>query len=268
MNSMLKIALASAGLLAATQAAAGITFYERDGFQGRTFATDKQVGNFERTGFNDRASSVIVTGERWEVCESARFQGRCVVLRPGQYGSLSSMGLNDRVSSVRIVQRSARVDDNRYAPAPVATHDYRRRGKERVFDAPVVSARAVMGSSGQRCWMEREQVSERGALNVPGALMGAVIGGILGHQVGSGRGNDAATVGGAVAGGAIGANVGRNDNRYAYGQDVQRCSGSPRDATPAYWDVTYRFKNQDHRVQMATAPGRTVRVNSQGEPRV
>jgi uncharacterized protein YcfJ len=270
MNTVLKIALASAGLLAATQAAANITFYERDGFQGRTFTASKQVGNFERAGFNDRASSVIVSGERWEVCEGARFQGRCVVLRPGQYGSLSAMGLNDRVSSVRIVQRNSRIDDGRYAPAPVATHDYRRRNKERVFDAPVISARAVVGSSGQRCWMEREQVSERGSMNVPGALMGAVIGGILGHQIGSGRGNDVATVGGVVAGGAIGANVGRDggNSRYAYGQDVQRCSGSPQDATPSYWDVTYRFRDQDHRVQMATAPGRTIRVNSQGEPRV
>ena len=129
---------------------------------------------------------------------------------------------------------------------------------------------AVMGTSGQRCWMEREQVSDRGSMNVPGALMGAVIGGILGHQVGSGRGNDAATVGGVVAGGAIGANVGRDggNSRYAYGQDVQRCSGSPEDATPNYWDVTYRFRDRDHRVQMASPPGRTIRVNSQGEPRV
>ena len=267
MQATLKIALAAAGLLAATQAAANITFYEREGFDGRTFAISKQLGNFERAGFNDRASSVIVSGERWEVCEAARFEGRCVVLRPGQYGSLAAMGLNDRVSSARIVGRNARVNDDRYGPAPLADRDYRRRSRERLYEAEVTSVRAVMGQSGQRCWIERDEFARgRGDANVPGALMGAVIGGILGHQVGGGRGKDVATVGGAVAGAAIGANVNRDGDRGGYG-DVRRCSNNPGDARPAYWDVTYEFRGQEHRVQMADAPGRTVRVNGRGEPR-
>src|SRR5688500_7033673 len=83
MNHVLRNALAVAGLVAATSAAANVTFYEQTGFAGRSFTTSKQVQNFERSGFNDRASSVVVSGERWEVCEDARFAGRCVVLRPG-----------------------------------------------------------------------------------------------------------------------------------------------------------------------------------------
>ena len=84
MNVTMKFALAAAGLALAAQAAAQVTFYEREGFEGRSFTTKKQVGNFERYGFNDRASSVVVDGsDRWEVCEDARFSGRCVVLRPG-----------------------------------------------------------------------------------------------------------------------------------------------------------------------------------------
>ena len=118
MNAILRNALAVAAVAISTQAAAQVTFYEREGFQGRSFTTEKQVGNFERFGFNDRASSVVVIGDRWEVCEDARFSGRCVVLRPGRYPSLAAMGLNDRVSSVRTVSRNARIDDNRYAPAP------------------------------------------------------------------------------------------------------------------------------------------------------
>ncbi|MEO7743547.1 MAG: beta/gamma crystallin-related protein [Usitatibacter sp.] len=266
MNSALTSALALAGLAFATQAAASITFYEREGFQGRTFSTSRQVANFERTGFNDRASSVIVTGERWEVCDDARFAGRCVVLRPGQYGSLAAMGLNNRVSSVRIVARSARVNDDRYAPAPVAAFDYRRRNRERIFQADVTSVHAVVGPAEQRCWTEREQVSDRGAANVPGALVGAVIGGILGHQVGGGRGQDVATAGGAVAGAAVGSNVGR-DGSQAYGRDVKRCATVESSAPPSYWDVTYEFRGRRHRVQMAAPPGRTVTVNEQGEPR-
>jgi len=118
MNALFKTALTVGTVSLAVQASAQVTFYERDGFQGRSFTVENQVGNFERQGFNDRASSVNVVGERWEVCEDIRFRGRCVVLRPGQYPSLSAMGLNDRISSVRPVPRDARFDERRYAPAP------------------------------------------------------------------------------------------------------------------------------------------------------
>jgi uncharacterized protein YcfJ len=93
-----------------------------------------------------------------------------------------------------------------------------------------------------------------------------VIGGILGHQVGGGRSQDVATAGGAVAGAVIGSNVGRDGGGQGYGQNVQRCTSVPSQ-TPTYWDVTYNFRGQQHRMQMAQDPGRTVNVNSQGEPR-
>ena len=116
--------------------------------------------------------------------------------------------------------------------------------------------------------MERQQVSEpsRGDRNLGGAIAGALIGGVLGHQVGGGTGKDIATVGGAVAGGVIGSNVGR-DNNYAYGsRDVQRCENTTS-GIPAYWDVTYNFRGRDHQMQMTSAPGTTIAVNRDGEPR-
>ncbi|MDP1649286.1 MAG: beta/gamma crystallin-related protein [Rubrivivax sp.] len=244
-----------------------VTFYEREGFDGRSFTTEEQIANLQRSGFNDRASSAVVLGVQYEVCDDAGFRGRCVVLRPGRYPSLAAMGLNDRVLSVRAVAANARIGDDRYAPAPVPVYDSRRRGGERLYEANVTSARAVLATSGQRCWVEREQVvQERGKANVPGAIVGAIIGGILGHQVGGGTGKDIATVGGVVGGAAVGANVGRNGGQ-ATTQDVQRCENVPGGAQPAYWDVTYNFRGQDHRVQMATAPGTTITVNEQGEPR-
>lgn len=270
MNAILKTALAVAGLAIATQAAAQVTFYEREGFDGRAFTTDKSVGNFQRYGFNDRASSVVVVNDRWEVCEDARFSGRCVVLRPGRYPSLAAMGLNDRISSVRDVSEDARIDDSRYAPAPVAARDdYRRRDKERLYEADVTSVHAVLGPPEQRCWVEQEQVpQEKSKANVPGAIAGALIGGVLGHQIGNGRGNDLATVGGAVAGAAVGANVGRSGGQAATTQDVKRCKEVPGQAKPDLWDVTYTFRGQEHRMQMTTPPGSSVTVNAQGEPRV
>jgi hypothetical protein len=59
--------LAAAGLAIATQAVARVTFYEREGFGGRSFSTQGRIENFSGSGFNDRASSVVVTRGLWEV---------------------------------------------------------------------------------------------------------------------------------------------------------------------------------------------------------
>lgn len=270
MKALFTKTLAVAAVAIAAQAAfAQVIFYEDDHFQGRSFTTERQVGNFVRFGFNDRASSVVVLGERREVCEAAWFQGRCVVLRPGRYPSLSAMGLNDRVSSVRTVSRNARIDDTRYAPEPAPVYDNRRRGGERLFQANVTSVRAVVGPPQQRCWIEREQVVQnQGNQGVQGAIAGALIGGILGHQVGGGSGRDIATAGGAVAGAALGANLGRDSGgQQVTSQNVQRCATTPNQARPEFWDVTYDFRGQEHRIQMTSPPGRSVTVNRRGEPR-
>jgi uncharacterized protein YcfJ len=270
MNAALRYTLWIFGVTFAAQAAAQITFYERENFDGRSFSAHEPIANFERYGFNDRASSVEVVRDRWEVCEDAGFSGRCVVLRQGRYASLAAMGLNDRISSVRIVATNARIDDRRYAQAPSApAYDYRRRDNERVYEARVTSVRAVVGPAEQRCWVERENVvQDRGDVNVPAAIAGAVLGGVLGHQVGGGRGKDVATAGGAVAGAAVGADIGRDaSGQHVYVQDVQRCSSVPSQARPDYWDVTYTFRNQEYRMQTTAPPGPTVTVNAQGEPR-
>jgi hypothetical protein len=245
-KSVVHVLFATSALAFATQAGAQVTFYEQDGFQGRSFTTQQRVGNLGRSGFNDRASSVVVVGQRWQACEDVRFSGRCTVLRPGQYPSLTAMGLNDRVSSVRPLQANQRVAESDYAPMPTVAQDFRRRRNERLYDADVTSARAVVGTPAQRCWIEREQVGQQqGEMNT-GAAIGAVIGGILGHQMGGARGNGSGPL----------------------ARDVQRCDGNPAQATPSYWDVTYQFRGQQHRIQMATAPGRTIPVNRNGEPRV
>ena len=273
MKLSLKTALATACLLGAAQAGAQITFYEHEGFGGRSFNTERQVNNFDRFGFNDRASSVVVANDRWEVCQDADFAGRCVVLRPGSYTDLAALGLNDRISSVRMVGRSAAVADERYSPGPQADYyDARRRNNERLYQANVTSVRAVVGPAEQRCWVEREagsQERERGSANVPAALAGAVLGGILGHQVGGGTGRDIATVGGAVGGAALGANIGR-DRRGSNvaAQDVRRCENVASQGPPHHWDVTYTFRGQEHRMQASSPPGATITVNRQGEPRV
>jgi len=60
--------------------------------------------------------------------------------------------------------------------------------------------------------------------------------------------------------------VGNNGERIST-QDVQKCRDVPGSRDTQYWDVSYRFRGQDHRVQMRQAPGATVTVNRLGEPR-
>ena len=262
-RSVMAVAIAS-GAAIALPVAAQVSLYSGDGFRGEVFRVDNTVWNMDRSGFNDRASSAVVESGRWEVCEDARFAGRCIVLAPGSYPSLDAFGFGNRISSVRpVAQRAAYAVEAPPPPAPV--YEYRRRPSERLFEATVTSVRAVVGPPEQRCWVERQQVVEpRGEPNVAGAIIGGVIGGVLGHQVGAGRGRDVATVGGAVAGAAIGANTGRT----AVGsRDVQRCAAVGDTARPAYWDVTYVFRGVEHRAQMAAAPGPTITVNGHGEPR-
>ncbi|KQV60861.1 hypothetical protein ASC95_05390 [Pelomonas sp. Root1217] len=258
-------------LSASTSALAQITFYEQANFQGRSMTSNGSVSNFRSNNFNDRASSVVVRSQRWEVCVDQRYSGRCRVLRPGQYPSLEAMGLDEQISSVRAVQRNARDDELSYAPYPSVPADYRRRDRERLYQATVSDVRAIYGESGQRrCWTEREQVGDgrRSDVNVPGTVIGAVIGGILGHQVGGGTGRVLATAGGAVAGGVVGNNIGRNNSgESVVTRDVQRCDDRPVAQNPAYWDVTYNFRGQQHHMQVATPPGATVTVNANGEPR-
>ena len=265
MNWKLKSALSLAVLGLTTQAMAQITFYEDEGYRGRAFSTSQQIQNFERFGFNDRASSVVVERGRWEVCTDARFGGNCVVLRQGSYDSLSGLGLNDRISSVRPASQSARYD-NDPVPLVAPNYEYRRRTNERVSEVNVTSVHAVMGPPEQRCWVEREQVSDNsGSRNVGGTIVGAILGGVLGHQVGGGRGKDVATAVGAIAGGAVGSNVGSNGGN-TYDRNVQRCRET-ESGTPAYWDVTYNYRGREHYAQMSSPPGRTILVNGDGEPR-
>ncbi len=270
MNTLLKISLSLIATAVLSQATAQITFYEHDDFVGRSLVTDRAIEDFSTRNFNDTASSAVVVGGQWEVCEDAQFRGRCVLLQPGKYPSLGDLGLNDRISSVRlshVPQGSIGVPE---VAATVALPDYRPRNGERLYEVHITSVRAVAGPPEQRCWIEREQISqEQGGANVPGAVVGALIGGILGHQVGGGTGKDLATVGGFVAGATIGANVGRDGaSPQASMRDVRRCQNMAGQAKPQYWDVSYDFKGQQHRVQMTQQPGQTLIVNERGEPRI
>jgi hypothetical protein len=96
-----RLAIGLATLVTAGAASAQIMLFEQDNFAGRSFAASNSVANLNDTGFNDRASSMIVRSGRWQICVDAYFGGRCETLGPGEYTSLRTMGFNNKISSVR-----------------------------------------------------------------------------------------------------------------------------------------------------------------------
>ena len=80
-----------------------ITLYEHSQFGGRRMTLRGAVENFDRTNFNDRASSIVIRSGIWELCSDAYFRGNCRRLGPGQYAGIGQ-GMNDTISSVRPVR--------------------------------------------------------------------------------------------------------------------------------------------------------------------
>jgi beta/gamma crystallin len=99
---MKRTALAAALLfVAAAASAADLTLYGRPDFHGREYRANQSIPNLANSGFNDRASSVVIRDGVWQLCDDAYFRGQCVTLQPGRYPSLREIGLNNRVSSAR-----------------------------------------------------------------------------------------------------------------------------------------------------------------------
>jgi hypothetical protein len=166
MKANFRCVLALAGFAISMQAAAQITLYENSGFRGQSVTVDRPTGNLERQGFNNRASSAVVNGEPWEVCDGPGFSGRCTVLNPGRHQSLRDM--NDGITSLRPV--SARGGPVAGAPPPAPQgggqltlyerRDFRgasinidrpRRRLERADFANVASSAVVRGEAWEVC---------------------------------------------------------------------------------------------------------------------
>ena len=246
---------------------AQITFYDGENFSGRTFTSGSDVPVFYDVGFNDMASSIVVTHGRWEACDDSRYRGRCIVLRPGSYPTLRGTGLDNRVSSARLVAAGTMVEESRYAPLPVTAPQWRPAPQETLYQANVVSSRAVYGQGAQQCWVTHDEVNadQRRDNRLGGAVIGGLLGGIIGHQIG-GSNPQTGTVVGALGGAAVGAAIGNNVK--IGGQDVQHCGPGQAQGSPIYWDNTYVWRGVEHHVQTQGAPGTSIPVNDTGEPRV
>lgn len=95
------VVLASCTLAASVQAQprARIVLFDDINFGGEQRVMDGEVRDFRAIGFNDRVSSIQITGA-WEFCEDADFRGGCITLSRDDR-NLVNDGFNDRISSAR-----------------------------------------------------------------------------------------------------------------------------------------------------------------------
>ncbi len=82
-------------------AAADLTLYANDDYQGRALGVVIDERHLGVLNFDKRTSSVVVEKGSWVLCSDEDYGGRCLTLEPGRYASLQALGLNDAVTSVR-----------------------------------------------------------------------------------------------------------------------------------------------------------------------
>ena len=76
--------------------------YEHINYEGCTLAVTGNVKSFVTVGFNDVASSLIVTKGTWTVYEHINFGGKSKEFGPGVYPNFVGLGINDMVSSIKL----------------------------------------------------------------------------------------------------------------------------------------------------------------------
>ena len=117
--------------------------YAHPDFTGRSIRVTGAIPRLADYRFNDRASSIRVTGGAWEVCVDANYRGRCEVIEYRE-GRLNEVRLNDKITSIRPVAygRGGRYDrSDRYTRRDRGyDRDWGRDGRyaRRSYNAPVV----------------------------------------------------------------------------------------------------------------------------------
>lgn len=80
-----------------------IEMYGQPGFRGKVMQIDRDTPDLQGTGFNDRASSVVVTAGTWELCSDAGYGGTCRTYVQGSYPDLG-YGMAKQISSARLIR--------------------------------------------------------------------------------------------------------------------------------------------------------------------
>ena len=140
--------LAALTLAGGAAYAAEMTLYTGPNFRGNDLTLSGEARNLDRSGFNDRAESLVVRSGRWEVCTDANFSGYCAVLGPGDYRTLDGP-LFRRISSAREIapiaydDRAYRYATNEPYPRVVEPRVIERIVEPRIIEQRVIEPRVV-----------------------------------------------------------------------------------------------------------------------------
>ena len=84
----------------------GMTVFTDRDFRGESTSFREDAPDLVAYGLNDKISSIrIPSGESWEVCQDINFVNRCQIITR-TISDLRSIGWDDRISSLRRVERS------------------------------------------------------------------------------------------------------------------------------------------------------------------
>ena len=155
-----------------------IAFFADGNYSGPFLGFDEGEANLSQYRFNDTASSVLINRGDWLVCEDADYRGQCELLGEST-GNLSSIGLNDRITSFR------RYDVRREGPwrrpiAPVAPplRDTQGgfEGEESVFfPAPTAYGRRIQDGPGAATRFCRDMGFSEAAYKAPSPVLSDVV---------------------------------------------------------------------------------------------
>ena len=76
--------------------------YEHVDFGGKTLPITGNIQKFRPLGFNDTASSLIITKGEWVLYQHVNFGGLSITLQPGKYPNFVGKGINDMISSIKL----------------------------------------------------------------------------------------------------------------------------------------------------------------------
>ena len=82
-----------------------LELFGQPGMRGKSMKLDRDAPTLEGSGFNDRASSLVVTEGTWQLCSDAGYAGTCRIYSPGEYADLG-YGMAKAVSSARLLRTS------------------------------------------------------------------------------------------------------------------------------------------------------------------
>jgi len=79
-----------------------IALFSRPSYRGRGVTLNRNMPDLDAVGFNDRASSLIVSKGTWELCSEGGYGGNCQVFEPGRYADLGPLARD--ISSARLLR--------------------------------------------------------------------------------------------------------------------------------------------------------------------